>query len=366
MNGSLLFSAEVDRGGDAVAYHSRARPIRPGSNGRGTMATSGSLGLADSLREQRVLELHKRLSSAANEFPALTHFGLRSDDPRCWKSLHLANCDGLNAQIPALPPARKGCPDTRIRQLKRWEQDFGRGLLSDSERGQFDAQLREWVWERSLTECCRDQSYHGGFIAVGQRLTINGRDWIGRLVDPTVREMASCKGFHLMRRLAPQLLPDLLGVEHVANLDWNEQERLWMERLYEFFPSESRHFGPIEILTLPMNVFATTARAIELTSDADDQRDGQPGYLGLIVNKDRHEVLREGIDRVVQITGPVAWPMFIALYSAAEDGLSTNEVRSLPGDCDAQSRRKAKQNLKTNLIPLSITIPDGEWKLSEA
>lgn len=233
------------------------------------MATSGSLGLADSLREQRLLELHKRLTAAANEFPAFTHFALRSDDPLCWKSLHLANCDGLNAQIPALPPARKGWPDPRIRQLKRWEQDFGHGLLSDSERGQLDAGIREWVWERSLTECCRDPNYQGGFMAVGQRLTINGRDWIGRLVDGTVRGMASCKGFHLMRRLAPQLLPDLLGVEQVADLDWDEHERLWMERLYELFPSESRHFGPIEILTLPMNVFATTARLLETETERD-------------------------------------------------------------------------------------------------
>ena len=113
-------------------------------------------------------------------------------------------------------------------------------------------------------------------------------------------------------------------------------------------------------------------RAEELESAAStlpaDTGNGTPGYLGLIVEKDG-TVRRAGFSPPVpvQVTGPVALPMLLELLKAEDAGLSKQDLARLPGDKSATARRKVKQNLKDKLHrPLNITIPDSEWKLTEA
>ena len=228
------------------------------------MTTNAALGVSDPVREQRVLDLCKRLLSASAEFPTLRHFALRSDDEHCWNVL--AAQRELNTQIPSLPVAGRGFADRRILRLQSGKRLIDEGVTDDPVAAGFTANRREWVWERSLVESYRDPNFVDCFKATEQPLKVSGKPWIGRLIDAKVKPLASCKSFHFMRNIALEVLPELLNDRiglNVAELNWEDQERRWIERLYELFPPVARRFGPVEIATLPMNVFATTAKAIE-------------------------------------------------------------------------------------------------------
>ena len=232
------------------------------------MTTNSALGVSDPILEpQHVLDLCKRLLSASAEFPTLRHFALRSDDELCWNVL--AAQRELNTEIPSLPVAGRGFADRRILRLQSGKRLIDEGVTDDPVAAGFTANRREWVWERSLVESYRDPNFVDCFKATEQPLKVSGKPWIGRLIDAKVKPLASCKSFHFMRNIALEVLPELLNDRiglNVVELNWEDQERLWIERLYELFPPVARRFGPVEIATLPMNVFATTARAIEMLS----------------------------------------------------------------------------------------------------
>ena len=94
-----------------------------------------------------------------------------------------------------------------------------------------------------------------------------------------------------------------------------------------------------------------------------------PSYLDLIENRDRQTVSRRGDAyahlQPVKLSGPVLWPLFLALFEKSGGDISKNELDHLPGSTEAAARRVLKKRLSELLLPLDITIPAGEWKLVE-
>lgn len=101
----------------------------------------------------------------------------------------------------------------------------------------------------------------------------------------------------------------------------------------------------------------------ESESEPDDGPDEQP-YLDLIVDIERQEIQRSGYPGRVILSGPVAWPMFLALFNAKGALLSRQQVENLPGEGQA-ARRTAKRRINEKLKDLSIEIPCNEWRLVE-
>lgn len=87
-------------------------------------------------------------------------------------------------------------------------------------------------------------------------------------------------------------------------------------------------------------------------------------YLDLIVDIVRQEIQRSGYPGRVILSGPVAWPMFLALFDAEGALLSRQQVEKLPGEREA-ARRTAKQRINEKLKDLGIEIPSNEWRLLE-
>lgn len=90
-------------------------------------------------------------------------------------------------------------------------------------------------------------------------------------------------------------------------------------------------------------------------------------FLDLIVNLKDRTVQRIGFDVApVDVDGKGLWPLFMALFEAKGDDLTTAQLAKLPGEVNATARRAAKGRLKGRLEPLDVTIPDSGWRLVNA
>ena len=188
-------------------------------------------------------------------------------------------------------------------------------------------------------------------------------DKVGTAIDSNPRKWFA-NTLTALKRLVdrPWLYDHILRHTDLDRLDEDQQADL--ERLRQEVECRAEELESAA-LTLPADEPAKTP-ASELTKTPPDKVNGVPGYLGLIVEKDG-TVQREGFDPTVQVSGPVAWPMFLALSNAADAGLSKQELARLLGEKNAAARRRVKKNLKDKLHrPLNITIPRDEWKLAEA
>lgn len=114
---------------------------------------------------------------------------------------------------------------------------------------------------------------------------------------------------------------------------------------------------------------ATPFRDIPCPALPEEPPQVLPDYLDLIVNRDRNEVTRRGTKyahiKSIRLSGEVEWPLFIALFAAAGSELTKAELHRLPGEV-GKARREAKRRLNEKLIPLDVTIPHGEWRLTQA
>ncbi|MDX1967563.1 MAG: hypothetical protein SFV23_10360 [Planctomycetaceae bacterium] len=89
-----------------------------------------------------------------------------------------------------------------------------------------------------------------------------------------------------------------------------------------------------------------------------------PGYLGLIVDKDRRTIQRTDCIPVDLSRSEVAWVMFHAVYKTGGTPLTNEQLRELPGE-PGNARRKAKSDLNSKLGILGVKI-STDWRLIES
>ena len=115
--------------------------------------------------------------------------------------------------------------------------------------------------------------------------------------------------------------------------------------------------------TTQVNLLAEEGRVLQRQREADAVI---TGYLGLIVNKTTKTITREGYDgRIEMINKPALWPLFLALFKAAGQPLTSHQIGELPQE-GRDSLRQNKAALKGQLSSLRVTITDGQrqqWKL---
>ncbi len=67
----------------------------------------------------------------------------------------------------------------------------------------------------------------------------------------------------------------------------------------------------------------------------------------------------------MNLSGPVVWPLFLAMFKANGIALSRKQLADLPGERQA-ARRTAKGRMNEKLKDLDVVIPDSEWRLVDA
>ena len=235
----------------------------------------------DELRRQRVLRLQARLLEASEQFPMFNHFAMRSDDPLCWNAL-------ANEPIDSVPdiPRSPFVPNSHL--CARWDQHFEKRFATQDderhERSSLEYDTHRWVWEAVLFT-----KYHYGTECVKsptQWLKVAGTNWIGVFADPTALDI-HLPGHHRLTQFGSEILAevcdDSLSSKASQVAEWNIRDRLLVETLYREFPQQPTQHGPIEIITLPWNVFLTTARLIErrMSSPPASPRSFTPAELSL-------------------------------------------------------------------------------------
>lgn len=91
----------------------------------------------------------------------------------------------------------------------------------------------------------------------------------------------------------------------------------------------------------------------------------QVGFLSLLIDGDRREISRSGVDKPPVRLTRALWTMFTAVYKKRSVGASVDEIRAAMNDADLNDDNLSatKSRLNKELSPLGVAVVEREWRL---
>lgn len=112
-------------------------------------------------------------------------------------------------------------------------------------------------------------------------------------------------------------------------------------------------------------MYGSLVRSLIIVEDEKKRKELRPGYLGLILDKDRRKISRSS-----EYAGspPVTlpndlWLIFIELFAVEENSILGRELAQRIGQEKYGSLRQQISILREKLVPLGITVADRKYRL---